>query len=248
MNEVKWIKLFVDIWDNRKIKQIETLPDGDAVLIIWLKLLTLAGNVNDGGLVYFTRDIPFTGEMLAAQFNKPLTTVKMALEVFQRFGMIEIVNNILCVTNWEKYQNRERLDDLKEYNRIKQREHRQRVNELSMLSIDSQDPERRKKKEDSRKKNNIKHIYGEYKHVLLSDEEIEKLKERFPDSYERKIKALDEGIELKGYKYKSHYLAILKWAEKDDKTSADYMGGGGKVAETLEEAREQLFDFSSVEY
>lgn len=67
MTEVKWIKLFVDIWDNRKIKQIETLPDGDTVLVIWLKLLTLAGNINNDGFVYFTKDIPFSDEMLAAQ-------------------------------------------------------------------------------------------------------------------------------------------------------------------------------------
>ena len=252
MNEVKWIKLFVDIWDNRKIKQIETLPDGDAVLIIWLKLLTLAGNVNDGGLVYFTPEIPYTDEMLSAQFNKPLQTVKMALEVFQRFGMIEIINDILCVSNWEKYQNIESMEKVREQTRKRVSDYRERqkllCNVTSNVTVTECNAiEERKKKEDRRKKNN-KHIYGEYKHVLLSDEEFEKLKDRFPDSYERKIKALDEGIELKGYKYKSHYLAILKWAEKDDKMSADYMGGGGKVAETLEEAREQLFDFSSVEY
>lgn len=57
-----------------------------------------------------------------------------------------------------------------------------------------------------------KHRYGEYKNVLLTDEELEKLKSKFSD-YEEKIKMLDEGIELKGYKYKSHYLAILKWAK-----------------------------------
>lgn len=148
MAEVKWIKLFVDIWDNRKIKQIETLPDGDTVLVIWLKLLTLAGNINNDGFVYFTKDIPFSDEMLAAHFGKPLNTVKMALEVFQHFGMIEIVNDIIHVSNWEKYQNKQRLDDLKEYNRIKQQEHRKRVNEMSMLSIDCQDIERRKKKEE----------------------------------------------------------------------------------------------------
>ena len=59
-----------------------------------------------------------------------------------------------------------------------------------------------------------KHKYGEYGHVLLSDEEVQKLQERFPD-WQDKIRELDEGIELKGYKYKSHYLAILKWAKTD---------------------------------
>ena len=71
------------------------------------------------------------------------------------------------------------------------------------------------------------------------------MKERFPD-YESKIKTLDEGIELKGYKYKSHYLAILKWAEKDG--DASFMGGGSMKEKTLDEARAELFDFSAVEY
>ena len=59
-----------------------------------------------------------------------------------------------------------------------------------------------------------KHKYGEYKNVLLSDQEIEKLKSKYED-WEHKIENLSKGIEMKGYKYKNHYLAILKWAEKD---------------------------------
>ena len=63
-----------------------------------------------------------------------------------------------------------------------------------------------------------KHKYGEYKHVLLTDEEYESLKDRIKDP-DKWIKILDEGIELKGYKYKSHYLAILKWYNKDQKNN-----------------------------
>ena len=62
----------------------------------------------------------------------------------------------------------------------------------------------------------VKGKFGEYKHVLLSAEELEKIKAKFPDYLER-IKRLDEGIQMKGYKYKDHYLTILKWAEKDPK-------------------------------
>jgi len=71
-----------------------------------------------------------------------------------------------------------------------------------------------------------KHKYGEYKNVLLTDEEYAKLKKQFTD-YEYKIKKLDEGIEMKGYKYKNHYLTVLKWAERDgkekQKSTADYV-------------------------
>lgn len=64
-------------------------------------------------------------------------------------------------------------------------------------------------------KSKSKKKYGEYKNVLLTDDELKKLKNKFSD-YENKIKQLDEGIELKGYKYKNHYLAILKWNEKEN--------------------------------
>lgn len=60
----------------------------------------------------------------------------------------------------------------------------------------------------------VKHKYGEYQNVLLTDEEYNKLKQKFNDNVTNVIKELDEGIELHGYKYKSHYLAILKWQEK----------------------------------
>ncbi len=67
-----------------------------------------------------------------------------------------------------------------------------------------------------REKKPVKHRYGEYKNVLLTDEELEKLKERFPQDWERRIEDLSLGIESKGYKYKSHYAAILSWARRDE--------------------------------
>lgn len=61
-----------------------------------------------------------------------------------------------------------------------------------------------------------KHKYGEYKNILLSDEEKQKLKEKFGVVKAKKmIENMSEAIEMKGYKYKSHYLALLKW-ERDD--------------------------------
>lgn len=59
-------------------------------------------------------------------------------------------------------------------------------------------------------KANKKHKYGEYKNVLLKDEELQKLKEEY-QNWEELIKYLDEYIEMKGYKAKSHYLCIKKW-------------------------------------
>ena len=105
MADVKWIKIAINMFDNRKIRQIETMPDGDSLLLIWVKLLCLAGNVNDGGYIYLTKEIPYTDEMLATQFNKPLTTIRLALKTFEQFGMIEVINNMILLSSWQKYQN-----------------------------------------------------------------------------------------------------------------------------------------------
>ena len=60
-----------------------------------------------------------------------------------------------------------------------------------------------------------RHKYGSYKNVLLSDEDMEKLKTEFPDDYEERIERLSEYIESKGAKYKNHLATIRSWARKD---------------------------------
>ncbi len=132
MAEVKWIKIMTDIFDNRKIKQIEKLPDADAIIIIWFKILCLAGNLNENGLITLTEDVPYTDEMLANEFNKPINTIRLALEVFQKFKMIEIINDIYCVSNWEKYQNVDGLEKIREQTRKRVAQHRERQKQLTL--------------------------------------------------------------------------------------------------------------------
>jgi predicted phage replisome organizer len=126
MADVKWIKMSTSIFDNRKIRIIESLPEGNAVIVIWLKLLCLAGNINDCGMVYFTKEIPYTEQMLATQFNTPLTTIQLAMKTFEQFGMIEIINDMLHISNWEKYQNVEGMDKIREQTRLRVAKHREK--------------------------------------------------------------------------------------------------------------------------
>ena len=130
MADVRWIKLSIDVFDNRKIRQIEKLPNGDTLIIIWFKLLILAGTVNDGGMVYFTRDIPYTDQLLANQFDRPLATVQMALQTFEQFGMIERVDDLIHVSNWERYQNIDGLEKIREQTRNRVAAYRERQKAL----------------------------------------------------------------------------------------------------------------------
>ena len=124
MAEIKWIKIVTDIFDNRKIKQIESLPDGDTIIVIWFKLLCLAGVINDNGSIYITQEIPYTEETLATQFNRPLATIQLAMKTFQAFGMIEVINDVLHISNWENYQNIEGMEKIREQTRKRVAKHR----------------------------------------------------------------------------------------------------------------------------
>ena len=127
MAEVKWIKVSTSMFEtSRKIKQIELMKNGDGILVIWFKLLLLAGSINDGGAIYITEDKPYDLESLAGELRRPEALVKKALEVFEGYGMIERENGIIYLTSWEKYQNAEQLELMREYNRIAQRKSREK--------------------------------------------------------------------------------------------------------------------------
>ena len=108
-NSVKWIKLTTDIFDDDKIKCIDSLPDRDAILVIWIKLLTLAGKCNSAGCLLISQSIPYTDEMLAAVFSRPLNTIRLALDVFEKFKMIER-HDVIKLVNWEKHQSEAKLE------------------------------------------------------------------------------------------------------------------------------------------
>lgn len=126
MADVKWIKLATGLPDNRKIKQIRKLPDGDTIALMWIFLMCLAGETNDEGMVYFTPEIPFTEEMLADQFYIDINTVRLGLQTFQRFGMIEVVDSIICLSHWEKWQAVDKLTTIREQTRKRVAKHREK--------------------------------------------------------------------------------------------------------------------------
>ena len=111
MADVKWIKIVTDIFDDEKILMIESMPDADTIIVIWFKLLCLAGKQNNGGVIMLTDRIPYTDEMLSKVFRRPLNTIRLALKLFEEYGMIEIIENVITIPNWSKHQS---LDTLRE--------------------------------------------------------------------------------------------------------------------------------------
>lgn len=117
MADVKWIKIVTDIFDDEKMLLIESMPEADGIIVVWFKLLCMAGKQNNSGVFMLNDKIAYTDEMLATVFRRPLNTVRLALKTFEAYGMIEIVDNVVTIPNWEKHQSLDELERKKERNR-----------------------------------------------------------------------------------------------------------------------------------
>ena len=115
------------MFEDEKIRLIESLPDADTLLIIWIKLLSQAGRTNANGYIFLSENIPFTEEMLSTLFNRPIATVRLALQTFKQFGMIDITDDqYICISNWEKHQNIDGLERVKQLNAERNKKYRER--------------------------------------------------------------------------------------------------------------------------
>lgn len=126
MADVKWIKIVTDIFDDEKILLIEQMPEPDTIIVIWFKLLCLAGKQNNSGVFMINERIPYTDEMLASVFRRPLNTVRMALKTFSEFGMVEIINGAITIPNWGKHQTLDKIEQKTAYMREYMQDYRQK--------------------------------------------------------------------------------------------------------------------------
>ena len=114
MPEVKWVKLTTDMFDNRKIKHLRRLPEGNNIVLIWVMLLTMAGRCNSGGMIFLTENIPYTPKMLADELDFEENTVELALKALEQLDMIVTDNGVFTIAGWEEYQNTDRLAEIRE--------------------------------------------------------------------------------------------------------------------------------------
>ena len=121
MADVKWIKITTDMFDNRKIKHLRKLPEGNSIVLIWVMLLTMAGRCNSGGMIFLTENIPYTPKMLADELGFEENTVQLALQALEQFNMVVTDQGYFTIAGWDEYQNIEGMEKIKEQNRLRQK-------------------------------------------------------------------------------------------------------------------------------
>lgn len=137
MADVKWIKITTDIFDDEKILLIESLPDAYAIITVWFKLLCLAGKMNNSGVFMMNNRVAYTDKMLATIFRMKESTVQLALQTFVQFGMVEIIDGVITIPNWNKHQSLDAYEKKKQRDRIYQAERRAAQKALVAESSDT---------------------------------------------------------------------------------------------------------------
>lgn len=196
MAEITWIKLTTNIFEDEKINFIESLPESDMLIVIWLKLLTLAGKINDGGFIYLTEKFPYTSEMLANKFKRPLNTIKLALETFERLEMIELIENKIYVSNWEKHQNIDGMDKIREQNRLRKQKQREKQKLLPChVTVTGSHATEEEKEREKEKERNITQEIFDFEQYYNS---MNVKKIRMTAQVQQKVKnaLIDENLEL----------------------------------------------------
>jgi len=223
MTDISWIKLSTGIFDDEKIKLIDSLPNADAVLIIWVKLLVLAGKLNADGYIFLADDVPYTDEMLATVLTRPLNTIRLALATFRKYGLIETNDHGIFIKNWSKHQNIEGMEWIREQTRLRVAKHREQkkpfasgteavtLRNVAVTQQNRTDKEKNENKNRADKKESGNKIQFSERVFLLQDE-FDKLVEKFGDQgTQDRITKLSLYKQSEGKEYKSDYATILIW-------------------------------------
>lgn len=248
MTGMKWIKIDTGIFDDSKIRLIESMPEGNTLIVIWFRLLILAGKEFTNGIFMINDKIACTDEMLATIFGKPIATIRLALETFQKLNMVDLIDGAYSIPNWNKYQSADKYEINRARDRKRLQEWRKKQQEKTKIpqinatsqnetfhetfqkrnetptEIEEEIEIEKEKEKEIYKEKPTRHRHGEYKNVLLTDKDLEKLKMEFPSDWEQRIERLSAYMASTGKSYKNHLATIRNWArmqkERDEKSRA----------------------------
>lgn len=235
MSDVKWIKITTDIFDDEKMLLIESLPEADSIIVIWFKLLCLAGKQNNSGVFLMGDKIAYTDKMLATIFRRKEATVQLALQTFEQFGMIELIDDVITIPNWGKHQNLDQLEERKQYMKEYMKEYRQKQKQISCktnskvnskVNVNTLDKNRLEENKEERNRIDYQYITDMYNSICVSYPSLKvlsdarkkainaRLKSYSIDDFKTLFEKAEASSFLKGSN-KNNWAATFDWLIKD---------------------------------
>lgn len=226
-----WLKLKRDFFKRHDIRIIESMPNGKDYILFYLKMLL--ESIDHEGELRFSDAIPYNEQMLSVITNTNVDIVKAAMKLFIDLRMVDVMDDqTIFMMEVEK------LIGSESESAERMRKHRANIRpSLCDANVQKSDTEKEidKEKETELQKEvkeaapppspkTVRHKYGHYQNVLLSDEDLKKVEFEFPDDWAERIERLSEYIASTGKSYKNHLATIRSWARKD-KPAAKAAGG-----------------------
>lgn len=226
-----WLKLKDDFFNQKEIKMLRKLAGGDTFTIIYLKILLLS--LKNDGRVYYDGIAKNMVEEIALEIDEQIDNVTLTFNYLQSKGLlvfnaddeVELSNvhqmigsESASASRVRKHRMNKALQSNGEVTKMKHLSNTEIEIEIEKeieLDIDKE-KEIESKNKPASKKPLARHKYGEYKNVLLTDEQLTKLKQEFPNDWEQRIDNVSNYCESTGKSYKNYYATIKSWAKKDN--------------------------------
>ncbi len=176
MAEVQWIRLMVGMFDGNSFKKIKRaridgVPFRDKLTSVWFELLDLAGKSNANGYLIDNNEIPYrTFEDIATMLDREEKEIELCMQFFINERMVEIIDDVYCLSNFTKFQNQEGLEKIREQNRKRVAKHREKKllaqgNVTGNVTVTLRNALEEDKEEDKEKE------YHSFNHSIAREEE-----------------------------------------------------------------------------
>ena len=236
-----WLKLKDDFFDEKYVKALRRLPQGDSLVIVYLKMQLKS--LKTEGILKYEGIMPDCISELAMALDEDENVTRFTVEALIRFGVMERWDNdTLYLLEMQKLigtegASAERVRKHREAKALQSNTpslqgNSDETKSNTEIEIEKEiDIEKRERDRAREKKGDIpasagapakptRHKYGQYNNVLLSDEDMAKLQAEFPGDWQERIERLSSYMASKGATYKNHLATIRNWARNDKKKAA----------------------------
>lgn len=218
-----WLKLNDDFFDEKYVKALRRLPQGDSLVIVYLKMQLKS--LKTEGIIRYEGIMPDCLTELAMVLDEDENVTKLAVESLIRFGAIERwENDTLYMVALQEFIGSETDSAIRvrKHRALKSLQEQQKAlqsvttvlqcNGEKDIELDINIEEKKEiKKRTTASVDTPKKKYGTYSHILLTETQYKKLVADFGEQYANAcINGVDEYIQMKGAKYKDHNLVIRK--------------------------------------
>ncbi|MCQ2547349.1 MAG: phage replisome organizer N-terminal domain-containing protein [Clostridia bacterium] len=224
-----WLKLHEEFFNQPVMKYLRTLPEGETIIIIYLKLLLISLKMD--GYVYLEGLYPTLEEEIALILDENRMSVQLSLAALEKAKLLELGSGDydLFLTRFpEMIGISSEGESAARMRAIREKKSRSSLRSLAShcdgdvrkcdadVQICDTEIEKEKKKDIEPEPEQEPKIYGLYKNVFLTDAEFSSLQQQFPSDYMGKISYFSAYMAKTGRSYDSHYLTICQWAKQDE--------------------------------